>query len=377
MDTVTHSLVGAAISDGWFRKRLGPLATPFALVASALPDADIFTYLISPESAWMHHRGYTHSLFIMILAAPVLGLGGYFLSRRRGEWWRWALLALLCLYAHTIIDLVTSWGTMPLLPFSNARVSWDVAPILDIFVTSVTAASFVLNRILRWERVDTFINPLAYPVVHRHPRRQRVGDRVGAVATVLVVVYLLLGWHQNWQTVKVARAALEAEGIAVSEVRALPIMFTYIAWNIVARDTDGNVYNAVHSSYSPQPLRFRKYPTLPHEEVRTVLDSPEGRMFRWYSQNMFIANRQPAGDGWQVNLEDRRFFTMTRPDRSQFVMVFTEAPDGSVTGVRSVQAALDGISIRDELDRLWNLTWRGRPEPTGAPEAAAIPVSDG
>ena len=359
MDTVTHALLGAAVSDGWFRKRLGPVATPFALAAAALPDLDMFTYFIAPENVWANHRGYTHAFFLMLLAAPVIGTAGYFISKRNGAWRLWTLLALLCLFSHTVIDLVTSWGTMPWLPFSNARVSWDVAPVLDVFMFALTCGAFVANRILRWERVDTFLNPLKYPIVHRHPRRQRAADRVGQVTVVLAVLYLLLGWHQNRQTVRIAREELTKMGVEAVEVRAMPIMFTYIAWHIAARDAEGAIYNAVHSTYAPGPLHFRKYPTLPREDVARILATPGGALFAWYSQNMFVADRERSADGSRIYLRDRRFFGLTRPEDSRFEMAFDEGPDGSLSSGRSEQKGLDGVDVREELRRLWELTWRG------------------
>lgn len=359
MDTLTHALVGAAISDCGFRKRLGRIATPFALAAAALPDVDVATYFIAPEYAWAYHRGYTHSFFFQILAAPLIGYVGYRLSEKKGGYGRWVLLTILCLFSHTLIDLVTSWGTMPLLPFSNARISWDVAPILDLFVFSTTAASFVANRLLRWERVETFMNPVAYPVVYRHPRRQRAADWIGKIVVALVVCYLLVGWRQNRQTVEIARKELAEAGITAVEVRALPLMLTYVSWGIAARDAEGTIYNAVYSSYAPKPMRFDAFPTMSGTEVDKALASPDGRLFSWYAQGMYVADVLKVADGYQVTLRDRRFFTLAQSHLSRFSMNFDEDDEGQVTGVRSVQMGIDRFDLRDEFTRLWNLTRYG------------------
>lgn len=359
MDTVTHSLVGAAISDCWFRRRLGPMATPFALAMSALPDADIVTFLVSPEYAWAHHRGYTHSFLPMLLAAPLLGYIGYRIGKREGSWKEWTLLAVLCLFAHTVFDLITSWGTMPFLPFSNARVSWDIAPIIDVFLTSVTAASFVANRLLRWERVDHFVNPMIYPVVHKHPRRRRAADWVGKVAVALVACYLLIGWLQNRQTVRIAREELANAGIEAVEVRALPIMFTYLAWDIVARDAAGTVYNAAYSSYAPRPMRFTAYRTQDGDAVRRALESPDGRLFAWYSQGMFVSAAEEEPTGTLVRLYDRRFFSPTSPDVARFAMELRENASGRIESAVSRQMGVQGVRIEDELRGLWNLIVHG------------------
>lgn len=375
MDTLTHALVGAAISDCWFRKRLGPVATPFALAMAALPDIDVVAYFAAPEFAWAHHRGLTHSFFPMLVAAPVLGGAGYLLSRKHAAWTLWALLALLCLFSHTLIDLATSWGTMPFLPFSDARISWDIAPILDIFVFSVACGSFVANRVLRWERVETFLNPLRYPVVYEHPERRRAADWIGKIAVPLIVAYLLLGWHQNRQTVRRARLELARAGVEAVEVRALPIMFTYVAWDIAARDAEGTVYNAAHSSFAPLPMLFRRYPTLPSAEIAREMSTAEGGLFAWYSQGMFVAERREAENGSRVLLSDRRFFSLLDPDASRFVMEFDRDGSGAITGIRAVPSGLDGVDVRNELRRLWELTRYGRSD--GAGDAVSANIPDG
>lgn len=362
MDTLTHALAGAAISDGWFRKHLGPMATPFSFLAAASPDADMVLYFVSAESAWANHRGYTHSLFPMLLAAPLLGYIGYLLSHREGDWRKWSILALLCLFSHTFIDLVTSWGTMPFLPFSRARISWDVAPVLDVFMFAILAASFVLNRLLRWEKTETpSLNPLAYPIVHKHPKRRRFAMWSARVVVALALLYLGVGWRQNRQTVRVAREALAKQGISPVEVRALPVMFTYIAWEIAARDADGTVYNGVHSSYAPKPMEFFQVPTLPRKDLGEILSTREGDMFAWYSQEMYVASREKVsdGDGERIRLTDRRFWGLAKPHSSRFIMDFQKGDSGVWQARRAAHAPLTRGDLRDEFQRLWRLTWRG------------------
>ena len=366
MDTFTHALAAAAISDCWFRKRLGRIATPFALIAGALPDIDAVTYFVSPQSAWANHRGYSHAFLVMLLVAPLLGSVGWLISRERGErrdksaWKWWTILAIASLFAHTLMDLVTSWGTMPLLPFSNARISWDMAPILDIFITSVLATSFLLNRLLRWEKVQTFLNPLAYPVVHTHPRRRRAADIFARIAVALVVVYLLIGLQQNLQTVRIAREELAAAGIEAVEVRALPLMFTYISWGVVARDAEGTVYNALFSSYARQPMRFSRHTSTRNAETERALATPEGRLFAWYSQNFCIAEETKDATGRStVNLTDRRFTNIDEPGKPRFVVQLVEETPGGTFVAKPTQMRFSEVNIREELLKLWNLTWRG------------------
>lgn len=361
MDTLTHALLGAGISDSLFRRRLGPVATPFSLLVAALPDIDVLSFLVSPEYGWLHHRGYTHALLPILAASPIFGWIGWRLARRTATWGLWTLLALLCLLSHTFLDVATSWGTMPFLPFSNARVSWDLAPIVDIFIFSTLCASFVANRILRWERVEYFMNPLAFPRVHEHPRRRRAADIVARIVMILFVCYMLIGWHQNWQTRTIAGRELAAAGFEPVEIRAMPLMLTYLSGNVTARDAAGNLMTAFYSTWAPKPLVFRSYPASRSPAVRAALDSRWGRMFEWYAQRMVEAREEPetAGGGKKVLLIDRRFNTLADPDVSRFVVEVDVSPDGRAAGGH-IQARNPVLhDIGPELDRLWKLTRYG------------------
>lgn len=359
MDTITHALVGAAISDGFFRRRLGPAATPFALVVGALPDIDMLSFLVSSEYMWAHHRGYTHALPVIVLASPLLGLIGRGIGKMTRTWIYWSLLSLLCLLSHTLLDIATSWGTMPFLPFSNARVSLDIAPIIDLFITSAALASFVVNRLLRWERVDVPLNPVDYPVVHEHPKRRRAGDVIGKVAVFLIVAYLAVGFLQNRQTVRLATRQLEAAGFKPVEVRAVPIMFTYVAWGIVARDAGGEIRAAFHSTWAPKPMVFHSFATGRSATVDAALSSTAGKLFSWYSQGMFTAEERDLPDGSEVLLKDRRFAVPTEPSAVRFVMRFRLDRDRRVLSSEVVRLDAWNFDLRKEFDLLWRLTRYG------------------
>ncbi|MCC8181047.1 MAG: metal-dependent hydrolase [Planctomycetes bacterium] len=376
MDTVTHALLGAAISDTWFRKRIGPVATPFALAAAALPDIDIFYAFVSPESVWLHHRGYTHSLLPMLIASPFIGLVGYLLGRRGAAWATWTLLALVCLFSHTLLDVVTSWGTMPFLPFSNARVSWDLFPIVDAFVFSVLAASFVLNRILRWERVDHFLNPLAFPIVHKHPRRQQWSIRIAAAAMILFSLYFVIGILQNRQMVRKAGRELAAAGFDAVEIRALPHILTFISGTAVARDADGAIASGQYSTYAPGPIDFRIHPANDGPLAREALASPWGRQFYWYAQGMVEAREtapqsdasengegaeNPANDTPTVRLLDRRFPILNNPEQTRFTMdIHFDSHGRPIAGQADSAGRPTFGDLKDELRLWWQLTWTGK-----------------
>ncbi|MDR1611312.1 MAG: metal-dependent hydrolase [Planctomycetota bacterium] len=360
MDTVTHALLGAGMADCWFRRRLGPVAAPLALIAAAAPDLDMIAYFVSPETAWATHRGYSHSLLALALAGPAFGSLGWLFAKRAGPWILWTLLAWLCLFSHTFLDLATSWGTMPLLPFSNARISWDILPIVDVFMSSVLLTSFIANRLLRRERVETFLNPLAYPVTHKHPGRRSAADRVAAVAVILAAAYFCVGWLQNRQTVRIAREALAASGFPAVEVRALPIMFTFIAYDIVARDADGVIRKAHYSSWAPKAPVFAEFPAPKGGLAETALNTVQGRLFSWHAQGMVGALPPRAeGEGWRLTLVDRRFSAPTDIARPGWAMDFVFDRNRRVVSAAAERIRFPAAALGDELKAWWFLTRYG------------------
>lgn len=81
MDTLTHSLVGVALSRAGFQGRV-PYATAALVIAANLPDVDcVFGW--NNVSFLAHHRGLTHSLAAWPVWAILVALGLRWAARRR------------------------------------------------------------------------------------------------------------------------------------------------------------------------------------------------------------------------------------------------------------------------------------------------------
>ncbi len=105
MDNITHAAVGIAVAEAVFPSS-GAAGVVLAIAASELPDIDIVVGLFDPWSIVTVHRGITHSLFVAPLAAAALA--GIWTSFASTGFWQLLLLALVCLLAHTGLDVLTS-----------------------------------------------------------------------------------------------------------------------------------------------------------------------------------------------------------------------------------------------------------------------------
>lgn len=157
MDPVTHALAGAAIFDALpFRRKLGEAGLIFAMGAAAVPDADLLIPTISRWAPFLGlpatsiHRGVTHAFPIMAVAALILGFLAWKITRGRGAWLQWSLLAILALFSHALLDMVNG-GARLWYPFSMASFGWLIVPLVDWPTSLILGLCFLCNQAPRFE----------------------------------------------------------------------------------------------------------------------------------------------------------------------------------------------------------------------------------
>ncbi|MGB7630575.1 MAG: metal-dependent hydrolase, partial [Candidatus Deferrimicrobium sp.] len=148
MDTVTHGLTGwlvaRALPDEW-KGEHPAIAAAAVVIGSVLPDADNAASLLGSEFYLRVHRGLSHSLLGISVSSLVLAL----LFARFGRWKdtkRLFLLALLGQVSHVVLDLLNSYGTQVLQPFSDVRVSLDLLFVVDLLFTGIVVAGIAWSR---------------------------------------------------------------------------------------------------------------------------------------------------------------------------------------------------------------------------------------
>lgn len=177
MDTLTHALVGVAISRAGFKDRV-PFATTALVIAANLPDVDgIFAW---NGVLYLHyHRGLTHSLLAWPVWTVLVALGLRYAARRRAErrrqrlpspavveagragggppvrslpiedllppeaagakyhvpgWGVALLLGALGVGSHLLLDWTNGFGVRLLAPFSRHWFALDIEPIVDPWI---------------------------------------------------------------------------------------------------------------------------------------------------------------------------------------------------------------------------------------------------
>jgi len=149
MDPVTH------LTSGWIggiaARKCFPEARfliPFAMLAAWIPDGDILLGNSDPEFNLLYHRGISTSFFGTIFLA--LGVAGLFkLVSRESSFRKSALLFYALCLTHVWLDLITTYGTQLLAPFSNHRFALDGAFIIDPLFTGIAIVTLLLAYALK------------------------------------------------------------------------------------------------------------------------------------------------------------------------------------------------------------------------------------
>jgi inner membrane protein len=236
LDNVSHTLAGWALSRATGPRR--PPGTTLALVlASNLPDIDIVLQARSDAAYLLFHRGFTHSLVGLLILPLMLAAGLWWAYGGRTRF-GWLTLVSACGVAlHLAYDVLTSWGTMLLYPFSTARYALDWLFIVD-FVTwalpiGVLIASSRRPELARTAVVAWMLALLVYcasaALVHRSAIAAVVeAERATGREVAEAFAFPRPGAPLRWQGVAVAPSFATGPGIAVYRLRGLPPQATLI-----------------------------------------------------------------------------------------------------------------------------------------------------
>ncbi|MGE4552126.1 MAG: metal-dependent hydrolase [Desulfovibrionaceae bacterium] len=287
MDPITHVASGLVAGQA-LRNRLpaGRWVLPFTALFAWLPDVDILTSRLGVEASLRLHRGLTHS----IAGGAALALLGVALARifkvkiSAGKAW---LLAYAMLLLHDWLDVITTYGTQILQPFSNARISLPAVFIIDPGFTLALLALFVTS--LFWKR-----------------RRAALG----LAGVVILFAYPLASFGIGQAVAAHEARALRAGGEPVVAVTAHPDAFAPIYWKIVADLGDRWEMRGVDlldPSWAPEPQRFVKADRAQMRAFgRTI---PVFATYEWFARFPYLVGGGPDAEG-NLTYGDVRFLSI-------------------------------------------------------------------
>ncbi len=273
MDSVTQFTLAAAISALCLGKKLGPRkAALLGGVLGTVPDLDVFLPVDNPVDAFVFHRGWTHSVFVHALAAPVIGevLVRFVDALKGHRALVWATV-FLCLSTHAIIDAITVYGT---------RLFWPLYPD-PIGVGSL----FIIDPL--------YTLPLLIVVVWALARGQWTARLQKGLTAALVFSTAYMGLSLVLQAHAESRAKIifAKAGIDAKNVFAIAGPFNTVVWKVIGQEDDRyhNLYLSLFDD--DDQARFYTHPTRP--DLTACLDGNEAfEKLRWFSRGYYRAGLQ-------------------------------------------------------------------------------------
>ena len=266
MDSLTQAVLGAALQGTVLGRIQGRRSLLYGAMLATLPDLDVAIRYADPVSSMTYHRGFSHSLFVLTGLALLLTWLTLLVVRKRrpdaGYSGPRVFLALwLVLITHPLLDAFTVYGTQLLWPFQPTPQSWAAVFIIDPLYTV----------------------PLLLGVIYAAVRGMtaRVTTLLGALL-LFSTAYLGFGLLSKNLAEQRFHAALRAQQIEVTQLRAVPMPFNTLLWRVIAKTPDGEYYEGVSGLFDSDAPEWQRQP-LNLTAANILQEAPLHQRLRWFT----------------------------------------------------------------------------------------------
>ncbi len=333
MDSITQGLLGAAIAEAGFRRRLGGRAVAWGALCGVAPDFDLVAAIAGEWQTLIHHRGVTHSLVALTIATPFLGLLAHrFVAKGQGTRLDWMHLTFWALITHPLLDWCTAYGTQLFFPITDARYAIDAVSIIDL----------------------AYSIPLLFAVIAaRRMRDRKKSARFAAAMLAVTTAYLAFGYAQSQRALAWADEELTRDGFVIADARAMPTLFNVFVFRVVARDPEGTIRASMVSVSAPRALRWYELRSDEDPLVDEALRSERGHIFTWFAMGMVHSDLRHEDDGFTVHMSDARYGSVRDPRLALWGADARFDSRGQLIDVVRWQRERDQLDMRAELAETW------------------------
>ncbi len=219
MDSLTQLTFGAACGEAVLGKKIGRKAMVWGAVLGTLPDLDVFIPLGGPVNDFVYHRGFSHSLILLALLAPLLAwLITYIHPNTKQYFHRWVLLSFLVLEASVLLDLLTIYGTQIFWPFDTKPLAVPILFIIDPLFTIPILLGVMAALVLK--------------------RQNSLGHRLNKVGLIISLMYLVWAFSAGEFVKRKVAEKLGRQKVSHSQFISSPAPFNTLLWRVVGIDKD-------------------------------------------------------------------------------------------------------------------------------------------
>ena len=290
-----------------------------------LPDLDILAYpWLEPAARLGWHRGLSHSILAMVLAAAVFGWLLAKLHRKKGVTQKQATWFVFTTWlTHVLIDAFNSYGTQVFEPFSSYRAAFNNMAIIDI--------SFTLPMLL------------CLTVVLFYDKISNKRTWIGRSAALWLCLYTTASFVIKHRANAYFDNQFAERGIIPKRMMTSPTLSNIFLWRMVA-ETEGHYHVGYWSVFddAARPPRIDHIPKG-HEHLGSFEPFPETGTLKWFAKNWYMVIPDTENPG-TVLFIDMRFSEMVTPDTKRPVFVWRLQTDPE----NPQHLEFSPVSFRDE-----------------------------
>lgn len=266
MDPLSQATLGAAAAQSLIKKPdLARIALIGALAGLA-PDLDVLIQSSTdPLLQLEYHRQFTHSLIFIPVGALLCAIAFWPFMRRHMSFKAIWLTALAGYATHALLDACTTYGTLLLWPFSDARIAWNTISVID----------------------PVFTLPLLGFVIAAGIKKSQF---IGRLGMAWVAFYLSIGVIQEERAIAAGEALAADRGHAPAVVSAKPSFGNLLLWKTVYEYDDHFWVDAVRAGGDVTIIEGDHVARLNLQSSFPWLDTDSQQArdverFRWFSND--------------------------------------------------------------------------------------------
>ena len=272
MDPLSQATIGAvAAQSAVTRQDLARIGLIGALAGMA-PDLDVLIQSSTdPLLQLEYHRQFTHSLVFIPIGAIVCAVAFWPFVRRHMSFKAVWFTALVGYATHGLLDACTTYGTLLLWPFSDARIAWNTISVVDPLFT-LPLLGFAISAAVRKSQL------------------------IGRLGMAWVAFYLSIGVIQEERALAAGEALAAQRGHAPAIVSAKPSFGNLLLWKTVYEYGDQFWVDAVRAGGSVTIIEGEHVERLNLTAAFPWLDAKSQQArdverFRWFSNDYLAIDR--------------------------------------------------------------------------------------
>ncbi|MCZ6644462.1 MAG: metal-dependent hydrolase [Gammaproteobacteria bacterium] len=342
MDPISQAALGAVVAQSVAHHKLGYRAAGIGALVGAMPDIDVFFSIggdYFDQLVW--HRGITHSLIFAPVIGPLIAWLVWRWEARaspapadRKRLLAWVAAIVAAIFSHPLLDLLTTYGTQLLLPFSDARFAINAMPIIDPAYTLTLLGGLLIAG-----------------------RFYRTNARGVALFTLSISsAYLGYGWYLNDSAEAFVAEQLARENVHDAKIAAFPTIFQVHYRRVVVRtETEDRV--GFVSMWKPCEIDWTSASRADSRLTADFERSREGGIFKWFAMGWLHYELNPTDTGYQLSAIDLRYGASDNPRESMFMSRAQLDSQGSLLSAPTsggFRPSADQGSIRRLFDEIYS-----------------------